>query len=305
MAVSEKEIIDIITLGQYKAPNRYGIGDDGAHTGAGFVISHDTMVEDVHFNKRLSPYDVGWKIVAINASDIAAMGHNPEWATLSISAPITTNKEWFLEFSKGMRKALKHWNINLLGGDTTRSNHSIMVSMAMGSRKGNITVWRGGAKVGDDIWVTGTLGNAAYGFFHLDSTIGIKDLQRPNPPVRFASSIASFNIVHAMTDISDGLHTDLRNICEASSVGAVIVPDQIPKGSELWQEKNALSYATAFGEDYQMLFTCYSGVEDIIRQSARLNKVRVTKIGTIISDKNKIKLKGNEWPPSLFEHFSS
>ena len=108
------------------------------------------------------------------------MGHYPEWATLSISAPKVTSKEWFFEFAIGMRKALKEWNISLIGGDTTRSIHSIVVSMAMGSRKSNHTIWRSNAQVGDDIWVTGTLGNAAYGFFHEDSTIGINDLQRPD-----------------------------------------------------------------------------------------------------------------------------
>lgn len=303
MPLTEKDIIDIITKGQLKAPAHYGIGDDGSLTRGGYIVTHDTMIEGVHFNDRLSPSDLGWKIVAINVSDVAAMGHFPEWATLSLSVPSTIEDDWLRAFARGLRKALKNWNINLIGGDTTRSNHQIILSMAMGSRRTNHTVWQNGAEAGDDIWVTGTLGNAAYGFFHEDSTVGINTLQRPNPPVRFASALASFNVLHSMTDISDGLQKDLHNLCQASGVGAVIEPDSIPKGSELWQHKNAMAYVTSFGEDYEMLFTCYPGIEELVRQTARLHSTRVTKIGKIIAKESRIELRGLEWPPSLFDHF--
>jgi thiamine-monophosphate kinase len=214
-------------------------------------------------------------------------------------------KDWISEFATGLRQALKKWNIQLIGGDTTRSNKDIMVSMSMGSRMGRSTVWRSGAKIDDDVWVTGSLGGAAYGFFHKDSTIGINDLCRPHPPVRFAAAIASFDCINSMTDISDGLKVDLSNICKDSKVGAVIDPTSIPMSSDLWKENDALSYATAFGEDYQMLFTCIQGTEDIIRQTAKLQRVRVTKIGRIIPDRNRIELKDMTWPEPLFSHFQS
>jgi thiamine-monophosphate kinase len=303
MKLTEQEIINLITLGQKKAPDLYGVGDDGAAIRNGMVVVQDSMLEGVHFDERLSPADVGWKIVAVNVSDIAAMGRLPDWATLSMSLPETTDREWVVEFAKGMRKAMKTWNISLIGGDTTRSKYGVVISMAMGSRKGSSIVWRSGAQVGDDVWVTGQLGNAAFGFFNKDNAVGIEHLRRPNPPLRFAAAISSFKVVNSMTDISDGLHTDLKNICHSSGVGASIDPDSIPKGSQLWQEKDALAYATAFGEDYEMLFTCTQGVEQIIRQTARLQKVKVSKIGTIIPDPNRIELHKTNWPPTLFEHF--
>ena len=158
MTLSEKEIIHIITLGQPKAPKRYGVGDDAAWTREGSLITQDTMVEGVHFDERLSPKDIGWKIVAVNASDIAAMGRYPYWCTLSISLPKDkTTEDWVRDFSAGLRLALRKWNIALIGGDSTRSNHDVVVSMTMGSKPTKVVVWQSGAQVGDEIGSQGIL----------------------------------------------------------------------------------------------------------------------------------------------------
>ena len=148
----------------------HGIGDDGAKVVEHRVVTCDTMVEGIHWDDKLTPADVGWKIVAINASDIGAMGGLPEWCTLSLSLPKKTPPEWVDEFAKGMRAALSKWNISLIGGDTTRSPKDIVVSMTMSSRKGYHWAWQNDAEAGDEIWVTGTLGDAASGFFELGQT---------------------------------------------------------------------------------------------------------------------------------------
>ena len=104
--MTEQEIIDKITLGQRKAPSLHGVGDDAAKVVEHRVVTCDTMVEGIHWDEKLTPTDVGWKIVAINASDIGAMGGLPEWCTLSLSLPKTTSPEWVDEFAKGMRAAM-------------------------------------------------------------------------------------------------------------------------------------------------------------------------------------------------------
>lgn len=303
MGLTEKEIIHLITLGQPKAPKLYGVGDDGAQTKEGLIITQDTMVEGVHFDDRLSAGDLGWKIVAVNVSDIAAMGRYPSWCTLSISLPPKISAEWVREFSAGLRLALRKWNISLIGGDSTRSNQDVIVSMTMGSKASSVAIWQSGAQVGDDIWVTGDLGDSAHAFFNKDAKYSIEWFRRPEPPVGFANHLASFQLVHAMTDISDGLHADLRKICEASKLGAVIDPEALPKSSELYQHKDALAYQTAFGEDYQLLFMTSSNTEHIVRQIAAQKKVTVSRIGKMISDAERIELKDTPWPAPLFSHF--
>jgi thiamine-monophosphate kinase len=303
MGLSEEEIIHIITLGQTKAPEIYGVGDDAARTREGVIISQDTMVERIHFDDKLSPKDVGWKIVAVNVSDMAAMGCYPNWCTLSASLPQKTSKEWIRDFSTGLRLALKHWNIKLIGGDTTRSNNDIVLSMTMGSIPSSKTIWQSGAQNGEDIWVTGVLGDAAHGFFNKDAKYSIEWLRRPEPPVAFANALAKCQLVSSMTDISDGLKVNLTRICQASSLGAVVDPASLPKSSELYNHKDALAYQTVFGEDYQLLFTAPPSRNQIIRQTAAQNKVLLTKIGTMISDPERIELKGTSWPKPLYSQF--
>ena len=304
MELTEKEIIRIITLGQAKAPKRYGVGDDAAWTREGSLITQDTMVEGVHFDDRLSPADLGWKIVAVNVSDIAAMGRYPYWCTLSISLPKDkTYEDWIRDFSAGLRLALRKWNIVLIGGDSTRSNRDVFVSMTMGSKPTQIVVWQSGAQVGDEIWVTGNLGDAAHAFFNKDSKYSIDWLRRPEPPVSFANHLASFQFARAMTDISDGLRIDLTKICNASNLGAVIDPAALPKSSELYRHKDALAYQTAFGEDYQILFTADPSHNKLIRRIAAQDRVVATPIGKTISDPDRIELRNTPWPEPLFSHF--
>ena len=303
--MTEDDIIKELTKGQRKAPNRFGIGDDAALVVDNRIITHDTMIESIHWDSKLSPADVGWKLVAINVSDIGAMGGTPEWCTLSLSVPEKTNIDWITAFSKGMREALKKWNINLIGGDTTRSPNHIVASMAMGSRRGYNWAWQHTAQKGDDIWVTGTLGDAAIGFFEPKKHTYNTALQRPIPPAEFGQTIAHNKMIHAMIDISDGLHNDLTRLCTRSKVGARIDPTALPASSVLYNNKKSLAYQTAFGEDYEYLFTAAPNLETLLRKLAAQHKVTIHKIGKILDAKHSITLDNTPWPSTLFSHFQN
>lgn len=300
--MTEADIIHQITLGCPKSPKRFGVGDDAALVGNDRVVSQDTMVEGIHWDEKLTANDVGWKIVAVNASDIAAMGGRPEWATLSISVPPNITEEWIREFSSGMRAALRKWDILLVGGDTTSSPGPIIVSMHICSLRQMSWAFQCNAKVQDDIWVTGTLGDAAVGFYEPNKFPHNDALQRPNPPVNFANHIQKIGGIHSMTDISDGLYKDLSRLCSQSNVGAIVDAKKFPASSLLHKNKSALSYQTAFGEDYEMLFTAKPTFETLLRRQAAKYRVTISKIGKITESLD-VQLRDEDWPKPLFEHF--
>ncbi len=300
--MNEADIIDQVTLGCVKAPQRFGVGDDAALVGNNRAVTQDTMVEGIHWDEKLTAQDVGWKIVAVNASDIAAMGGLPEWATLSLSVPKDISEEWIKDFSAGMRSALKRWQLLLVGGDTTRSSGPIVVSMHMCSLRQMNWAFQHTAEVKDDVWVTGSLGDAAVGFFEPEKFPHNDALQRPIPPVEFAHHIQKIGSIQSMTDISDGLNVDLHRLCKKSNVGALIDPNSLPSSSSLYGSKNALQYQTSFGEDYEMLFTAKPSYESLLRRQAAHFRISITKIGKITEDLS-VRLRDTNWPKSMFKHF--
>lgn len=301
---SEDSIIACLTENLRTAPSRYGVGDDCALIEGGAVITQDTMIEGIHFDNKLSAEDIGWKLVAINASDIAAMGRMPSWATLSISLPKDTELEWLKAFNQGLKNACRKWSIQLCGGDTTASPGPIVLSMTMGSARGGKPIWRSGAKPGDAIWVTGYLGEAAAGFYEKNNPPGLDALRRPNPPVLFGSKLGSADIATSMIDLSDGLYSDLTALCKASGVGAVVYPDKLPIGPACSIVRDPLPYQTSFGEDYELLFTTLPTMEIIIQRYARESSIQFHQIGKIRANPM-VELKGKEWPKPLFTHFSN
>lgn len=283
-------------------------GDDAARTADDGLVSVDTMVEGVHFDDRLSPADVGWKLIAVNVSDLGACGRAPQWALLSLSLPRPLDEGWVQQFAAGMRRALERWGVALIGGDTTRTAGPRVVSLTIGSASGGPAVSRGGARSGDQLWVSGTLGEAATGFFH-GLPAGLRWLQRPEPPVRLGVALAQAGQVRAMMDLSDGLANDLPRLCEASGVGATVWPDALPAGAATrhiadQQEREALM--TAFGEDYQLLFAAPPENEAAIRAIAAEQDVSVSPIGVCTAAETEVRLHGRtEWPAARFTHFGS
>jgi len=229
-----------------------GIGDDAAlircKEGYQLAISTDMSVVCTHFFEDTAPYNIGWKALAVNVSDMAAMGAQPKWATLSIALP-NADESWIAEFSRGLFDCAQAFNIDLIGGDTTRGPLNISIQI-LGETPTNQALIRGGATAGDDIWVSGNLGNAALGLAHLmqsqakksapkenqilsDDTLAqcLKALHTPQP--RVALGLALRGLANSCIDISDGLLADLNHILEQSSatvqkLGAAIELDQIP-----------------------------------------------------------------------------
>ena len=304
--MNEEDIIKELTLNCSRAPKQYGVGDDCAILGNLQVIGTDTMVEGVHFDDRLSAQDVGWKLVVVNATDIAAMGRSPRWATLNVCLPKKTTMKWLKEFASGLRMAMTTYNITLIGGDVVRTDGPITLNMTMGGAGRSNPIWRSGAKVGQKLYVTGYLGEAAAGFFEKKNEEGLSWLRRPKPHIDFAVNLGLVGVVSSMIDVSDGLHKDLTALCEASNVGAVVYPDKLVKGPALSNLEDTLAYQTSFGEDYEFLFTANIGMFRLITQISRRYRVRVTEIGQIIeTPKNgpRAYLKNTPWPKALFSHF--
>ena len=305
--VTEQLIIELLCKGLPKIPQPFGVGDDAAIVND-TAICMDTMVEGVHFDDKLRPADIGWKLVAVNVSDIISMGHAPAWASLSVSLPKNIPFNWVQDFKDGLHLALENWKVNLLGGDTTRSPGPIVLSMTMGSHQNNHHIYRNGAKIGDTIWVTGYPGSACAGFLDPQNKIGLRHLRRPDPPAKFATLANENKLINAMMDISDGIHADLIKLCKSSGVGAEIWPKSLPIGPALRNAKEPLRCILSFGDDYELLFTTSPLKEKSLLDCAQKTQTVISKIGVInkksLNQQQNLELKGSKWPTSYFSHFS-
>ena len=278
-------------------------GDDGARISFDTIVTVDAMIEGVHWDHRLTAEEVGWKLVAVNASDVNAMGCTPTWGVMTIALPRPLNRRWVQDFARGMGSALTEWSIDLVGGDTTASTGPIMATLTMAGQ-GEHIVGRSNAQVGDDVWVTGTLGCAAAGFL-LDSPSPDchQALARPYPPIGLGAALAQADVVHSMMDLSDGLSRDLSTLCKTSGVGAIVQPELLPMREEVAKQPTALSMAVGFGEDYGLLFTADPKHRDHILQLSEPWS-SVSRIG-IVDDRQDLgaRLQNMSWPAHGFSHF--
>ncbi len=294
----EAHVIATFARGAFPgAQLRTGIGDDAAVFDDGRLVTVDTMVEGVHWDDKLSPGDVGWKLVAVNVSDIGAMGGRPEWAVLAISVPRPLDRSWIEAFHEGLQAACAHWGVALVGGDTTRSPVRT-AALTVGGRAER-PVLRSGGRPGHDLWVTGTLGLAAEGFLSGTPRAAARAwLRRPEPPVAFGRALAERGLASAMMDLSDGLHVDLARLCAASGCGATIDADAVPGDGPL-------PWRVAFGEDYQLLFAAPAEERDAVRSIARMQEIPLARIGGLEAPPG-LRLGGGAlWPPALFTHFGA
>ena len=245
---------------------RLGIGDDAAllavPSGQELAVAIDTMVEGVHFPHGTAPADIGWKALAVNLSDLAAMGATPAWALLALTLP--NADEAFIDgLADGFAQLAQTYRLALVGGDTTRG--ALTVSVAVhGFVPPGKALTRAGAQVGDAVLVTGTLGDAAAGLrllqqsHHSDaqSNYLIARLHRPTP--RIAAGLALRERASACIDVSDGLLADLGHICAASGVGAEIEAALLPRSSALldrFDDARSRDFALSGGDDYELCFT--------------------------------------------------
>ncbi len=302
--VGEQFVIDTLLSGRPAVVSSLvdvDAGDDTAVLTDGTLVTTDTMVEGVHWDHRATAEDVGWKLVAVNVSDVAAMGGRPTWATLSVCLPRPLDCVWIEGFARGLHAACAKWGVQLIGGDTTRSPGPAVVSLTLAGRASR-PLTRSGACPGDDIWVTGVPGTAAMGFHH--GGPGLHALHRPDPPVELAVALAASGCVSAAMDLSDGLATDLPRLCRRSGVGAQIDPTALPSNAILVSPPDSLAEAMAFGDDYELLFTAKPADRPAVLQLAQAAGVRVTAIGRITAGSS-VGLVGQAWPTPGFAHFTS
>lgn len=257
-----------------------GIGDDAAiihvPVDSELLISTDTLVADVHFPLNTLPEDIAFKSLAVNLSDMAAMGAEPRWITLSLTMP-EFNQEWLNHFADSFNRLAADYEIVLVGGDLSRGPLSVTVQMQglvpKGISKKGVALRRRGATPGDLIYITGKLGAAAFALksilnqdniYQNPSVEEIQRLNRPEPRVK--TGIALRGIASSCIDISDGLLADLGHILEASNVGAEVMLENIPYSDSLLKLDNevAIELALTGGDDYELCFTLPANIKDSI-----------------------------------------
>jgi len=267
-----------------------GVGDDAAilniPNNQQLVVTTDTLISGVHFPEQTPAHAIGHKSLAVNLSDLAAMGADPAWFTLALTLP-EQNPQWLNEFSAGLRSLAEKANIQLVGGDTTKGALSISIT-AMGLATAQNILLRSTAKDGDLIYVTGTLGDAAAGLAVIQNKLRLNHaeycIERLNyPQSRHHESSYIRQYATACLDISDGLLADLNHILKASGVGACLDLDSIPLSPALssLQKEQALQYALNGGDDYELLFTIPADQQQAFEQEVSRRVLVCHAIGKI------------------------
>ena len=270
-----------------------GVGDDCAllapTPGMQLAVSSDMLLEGRHFSPQDSPAGIGHKSLAVNLSDLAAMGATPRWATLAIALP-EENDAWLTAFARGFFRMADQHGIELVGGDTTRGALTISITV-MGDVPPGQELRRDGAQAGDDIWVSGVLGSAAMALAYrqgrlfmeqIDAAKVLPALYLPTP--RVALGVALRGIANSAIDISDGLLADLGHILDRSGVGAQLEFDALPTlpmVQTYLHEAVARECVLAGGDDYELCFTAPAERRDAILAAATQANVNVSRIGRI------------------------
>jgi thiamine-monophosphate kinase len=271
-----------------------GVGDDAAlikpSRGQVLAVAADMLVGGRHFFMDADPESVGHKALAVNLSDMAAMGAAPRWATLGIALP-KADERWVAAMSKGFMKLARKHGVDLIGGDTTKGPLNLCVQI-IGEVPARQALRRDGAKPGDDVWVSGTLGDAALAVAAKNKRIKLKPselkqaLQRLDwPQPRMALGVALRGIARSAIDVSDGLVADLGHICERSKVAAVVAIERLPV-SPLMKRYRELAAAQAAllggGDDYELCFTASPAKRSAVERAALKAGTKVTRIGRVI-----------------------
>ena len=289
-----------------------GIGDDCALItpphGQQLAISTDTLVAGRHFPLNTDAYSIGWKAVAVNLSDLAAMGAKPHSILLALSLP-NVDQDFLREFSRGLFDICNQYGVQLIGGDTTCSSVLSITITVMGWLPNGQAVTRHGAQAGDLIVVTGTLGDAAYALQHPQSPLQSR-LDRPVPRVAFGQVLRGH--ASAMLDISDGLAQDLGHIAKASQLDARLNIECLPLHPILQQlpPSQAAAYALAGGDDYELCFTLPAHLLDAVQADAGRQQLAVTVVGQMLprqAAQTQVQFRLHDQPFALqqtgFQHF--
>lgn len=300
-----------------------GVGDDAAVVtppeGAKLVVTTDTLNEEVHFHADCAPEHLGHKALAVSLSDLAAMGAAPLWATINLSLP-SVDHQWLGGFARGLYSLAERYDVKIIGGDTVKGRLSVSLQV-IGCLKTGEVLTRVGAKAGDLIYVSGTLGDAAMGLAlqreeqaeemsQADVDYFAMRLHRPEPRVALGMGIVRF--ARAAIDVSDGLLMDLQRLLPASGTGAVIDVTRLPLSTAMQRRFEKLrdwSVPLTGGEDYELVFTADKGQVDKVRHIGNETDCPVTEIGRVVEGKGEMVLMQDGSPITLpdklgFDHFA-
>jgi thiamine-monophosphate kinase len=314
--------------GNYPAEVTLGIGDDCAilrpQAGMEWVITTDTQVEDVHFRRDwLTPYQIGWRALAVNLSDIAAMGAEPFAALAAFSLPASTEEAFFEQFLDGVCALGQQYSCPLIGGNLTREpTHLSLTFTLLGRVPLGQAVRRSGARAGDDVWVSGRLGGASAGLrtllqprpkFEAIGTALRRRYAQPQPRIQEALFLRASGQLTSLIDLSDGLAGDLGHICDESGVGADVLADALPLDAGVREVASAvgeapLTFALRGGEDFELCCTAAPGaLAPLCQEFHRRFGLDLTRIGMITAERGLRLTHGDgsqaSLSPQAFDHF--
>lgn len=314
-----------------------GIGDDAAVIETGvpvwWHITTDLLAEGVHFDlASASPASIGYRAAVANLSDLAAMGAVPRYLLISLAIPKHINQSHIHAFYKGMMQACRPYDVALIGGDTSASKAGLFLNITLlGTTEKQRALFRHGARAGDEIYVSGTLGDSLAGLRLLLDSAASRSSKRNRshispfhrqflkgrhlkPAARVAEGqwLNNGRLATAAIDLSDGLSGDLRHICEESGVGAEVESDQLPLSPACRAYAKAygispVQLALTGGEDYELLFTASPRFRHTLTRQARARGFHITRIGTIRPKKFGIQMRSQDRiepiPQTSYEHF--
>jgi thiamine-monophosphate kinase len=305
-----------------------GPGDDTAAvrppSGARLLLTTDLLAEGVHFRRAWAPAgDLGWKLAAVNVSDIAAMGGRPLWALLAVALPPGLDAAFAAGVARGLRSAARRFGFALIGGDTCASSAGAFLSLTLVGRAGPRLLTRAGARPGDRLFVTGHLGASVLGLAALDGrgarrspafrTCARRHL-RPEPRLAFGAALARGRLATAAIDVSDGLSRDLTRLCTASGAGAVVQAGALPlhpatRRAAALLGRDPVSGALHGGEEYELLFASRPRDEGKVAALGRRLGLAVTPIGQITGRRGGVVVidpdgRQRRLVPRTWEHFS-
>lgn len=277
----------------------FNLTDDAAvlslKQGSEFVITTDTIVDGVHFLKNTPPQAIAAKLLRVNLSDLASMGATPQSYTLSLALTNEISTSWLTAFTSSLAKEQKKYGITLVGGDTVLTPGPLTLTLtAIGTVQKGKAVRRNSARVGDDIYVSGFIGDSALGLLAAKSKdLGISKSESSflvdryqYPRCRVELGLNLIEIINAAADVSDGLVADLRQICQHSGVSADISVSLVPVSSAAQSALNLdgrlFDLILAGGDDYELVFTAFPSVQDELIKISKKTGIKLTKIGEIL-----------------------
>jgi thiamine-monophosphate kinase len=288
------------------------VGDDCAllrpDAGLELAVTTDMLVEGRHFFPNAEPRALGHKALAVNLSDLAAMGAAPRWATLALGLP-AADEAWLAGFSQGFFALAERHGMDLIGGDTTRAPQITIAITALGEVPSGVAMYRSTARPDDDIWVSGELGSAALAIVHPGIAAAAARLHEPEPRVELGERLRG--LARAAIDVSDGLVGDLAHILERSHVSALVRYDDIPRIDAFAALKNPeleKDCVLSGGDDYELLFTAARERRSEVQALSRELGVPLTRIGAVLSGQPRLVVVDGAGRPigykRAFDHFA-